>query len=100
MVMEYMKKGNLREYLRKNRKLWFYHISGENKLNFLQKIIQGLKDIHRKKLVHRDFHSGNIIVDDNGTNCNITDLGLAKPVNETDDSKVFGIMPYMAPEVL
>ncbi|CAG8530200.1 692_t:CDS:2 [Scutellospora calospora] len=58
MVMEYMNKGNLREYLKKNRELDL-----ERKLNSLKQITQGLKDIHRKKLVHRDFHSGNIIVD-------------------------------------
>jgi len=57
MVMKYMNEGNLREYLRKNRELDFYY-----KLKFLKQITQGLKDIHRKHLVHRDFHSGNIIV--------------------------------------
>ncbi|CAJ0842027.1 10718_t:CDS:2 [Entrophospora sp. SA101] len=69
-----------------------------SKLLFLKQISQGLKDIHRKNLVHRDFHSGNIIV--GGSSCHIIDLGLAKPANETDDSKVFGVIPYVAPEVL
>src|SRR6185312_17155610 len=113
MVMQYMKEGNLREFLRKNyRKLEFYdeylHLSCRSKLNFLQQISQGLKDIHRKKLVHRDFHSGNIVVDEEGhsydkkiATCRITDLGLSKPVNETEtESKIYGLMPYMAPEVL
>ncbi|CFW92820.1 putative Non-specific protein-tyrosine kinase [endosymbiont DhMRE of Dentiscutata heterogama] len=94
MVMEYMKEGNLREYLKKNRKLGL-----ASKLNFLIQIIQGLKDIHRKHLVHRDFHSGNIIVEDEYS-CRITDLGLSKPVNETDNNQIYGIMPYVAPEVL
>jgi len=104
MVMKYMEEGNLRDYLRKNyQELKFYDEYNNDKLKFLRQIIQGLKDIHRKQLVHRDFHSGNIIVDkdvSNRDNCHITDLGLAKPVNETDDSKVFGVMPYVAPEVL
>jgi len=112
MVMEYMREGNLREYLRKNyRELKFYSDSGRygnGKLDFLQQISQGLKDIHRKKLVHRDFHSGNIVVDEEGhsydkkiATCRITDLGLSKPVNETEtESKIYGLMPYMAPEVL
>jgi len=81
MVMKYMQEGNLREYLKKNyRELSFYDEDGGGKINFLHQITQGLKDIHRKKLVHCDFHSGNIIVD--GYNCHITDLGLSKPVNE------------------
>ncbi|CAG8663298.1 9871_t:CDS:1, partial [Paraglomus brasilianum] len=113
MVMKYMKEGNLREYLRRNyRKLKFYDEDEygnikSSKLKFLQQIIQGLKDIHRKNLVHRDFHGGNIIVGisknvfgDKKNTCHITDLGLTKPINETDNGKVFGVVPYMAPEVL
>jgi len=107
MVMEYMEKGNLREYLRKNyRKLEFYDVDSSYgniksvKLNFLKQITQGLKDIHRKKLVHCDFHSGNIVVDEYSS-CHITDLGLSKPVNEVkQEGKIYGLMPYVAPEVL
>src|ERR1043166_5027920 len=85
MVMEFMKEGNLKEYLKKNYKeLDFYAgrtYSGEkSKFHLLQQIITGLKDIHRKGLVHRDFHSGNIIID--RKECKITDLGLCQPVNE------------------
>ena len=104
MVMEYMKEGNLREYLRKNyQKLKFYDKKfGNGKLRFLQQITQGLKDIHRKKLVHRDFHSGNIVVHgDDIIGCRITDLGLSQPVNEAaTEHTIYGLMPYMAPEVL
>ncbi|KLL05309.1 MAG: hypothetical protein MRERV_2c031 [Mycoplasmataceae bacterium RV_VA103A] len=105
MVMEFMKEGNLREYLKKNHKELEFCDVGEygyiktNKLLFLKQISQGLKDIHRKNLVHRDFHSGNIIVDD--YNCRITDLGLSKPVDEAKtDHNIYGLMPYVAPEVL
>src|SRR5436305_14261828 len=82
MVMKFMAGGNLKEYLKKNYKeLKFYDKNGKNsKLHYLQQIITGLKDIHRKKLVHRDFHSGNIIVE--GRKCHITDLGLCQPVDE------------------
>src|SRR5689334_7548588 len=66
-------------------------------------MIQGLKDIHRKKLVHHDFHSGNIIVDkfEYLNECKITDLGLSKPVDEVEKGgTIYGRMPYVAPEVL
>ena len=105
-----MQAGNLREYLRKNyRELRFYDDSSifkkSSKLRFLQQITRGLKDIHRKKLMHRDFHSGNIVVDkgifDNEYNCHITDLGLSKPIDEKEsENTIYGLMPYMAPEVL
>src|SRR5438105_1526773 len=78
MVMEFMERGNLKEYLKRNYKeLEVFDDSGyqkKSKLDFLKQIATGLKDIHRKGLVHKDFHSGNIIV--NGRVCKITDLGL------------------------
>ncbi|CAG8499591.1 5976_t:CDS:2 [Ambispora gerdemannii] len=30
----------------------------------------------------------------------ITDLGLCRPINENDKEKIFGVLPYVAPEVL
>ncbi|CAG8812325.1 19499_t:CDS:2, partial [Racocetra persica] len=55
MVMEFMKEGDLREYLRKNyRELKFYsdEYGKTDKLKFLRQITQGLKDIH-----HGLYHS-------------------------------------------
>src|SRR5437870_4867625 len=93
MVMQYMPEGNLRD---KNRELDL-----QGKVNQLAKIAQGLKDIHAKNLVHRDFHSGNILKGLKKTDCLITDLGLCKPVNEADqEKKIFGVLPYVAPEIL
>src|SRR4051794_3685733 len=97
MVMEYMPEGDLRKYLGNNIRT----LNLEDKFSHLVKIAQGLKDIHSKNLVHRDFHSGNILKGIEKTSCLITDLGLCKPVNEaSQEKKVFGVMPYVAPEVL
>jgi serine/threonine protein kinase len=97
MVMQYMPEGNLRKYLsNKNRELTL-----KDKLAQLLHLAQGLKDIHQKNLVHRDFHSGNILKGIEKTSCLITDLGLCKPTDEAKkEEKVFGVMPYVAPEVL
>src|SRR4051794_17594345 len=103
MVMQYLPEGNLRDYLsNKNKELTL-----KDKLSHLAKIAQGLKDIHnakdksQKNLVHRDFHSGNILKGIEKTSCLITDLGLCKPADEIKkEDKVFGVMPYVAPEVL
>jgi len=97
MVMEYIPEGNLRQYLSNKNK----NLTLKDKISHLAKIAQGLKDIHAKNLVHRDFHSGNILKGVEKTSCLITDLGLCKPANETNqEDKVFGVMPYVAPEVL
>ncbi|KLL03602.1 MAG: hypothetical protein MRECE_12c015 [Mycoplasmataceae bacterium CE_OT135] len=97
MVMQYLPEGNLRQYLgNKNRELTL-----QAKLSQLLHLAQGLKDLHQKKLIHRDFHSGNILKGIEQTSCLITDLGLCKPANETGkEDKIFGVMPYIAPEVL
>ncbi|CAG8597342.1 34517_t:CDS:10 [Racocetra persica] len=101
LVMKYMKDSSLKKYLQKNyQNLIFYNEYGVNsKLHFLKQITQGLKEIHRNKLVHRDFHSGNIIVDrgklekhNNSASfstaeCRITDLGLSRSADEVDNNQ-------------
>ncbi|CAG8574996.1 10835_t:CDS:2 [Ambispora leptoticha] len=57
MVMEYMEGGNLRQILQNKNK----ELSLEDKINKLQYIAEGLEKIHDQNLVHRDFHSGNIV---------------------------------------
>ena len=48
--------------------------------------------------MHCDLHSGNILVQGGG--CFITDLGLCGPVDDESSNKIYGITPYIAPEVL
>ncbi|RIB04823.1 kinase-like domain-containing protein, partial [Gigaspora rosea] len=56
--------------------------------------------IHKANLVHKDFHSGNI-VNENMYSSYITDFGLCRPVSQDSSSKeIFGVLPYIAPEVL
>src|SRR5207253_777290 len=90
-------------YPLKQRKVITYlknkNLSFQDKLQRLVNIAQGLKDIHQKNLVHRDFHSGNILNEPN--QCLIADLGLCKPVNEANEvNKFYGVLPYVAPEIL
>ncbi|CAI2177624.1 14726_t:CDS:2 [Funneliformis geosporum] len=55
-------------------------------------------------IIHRDFHSGNILMkqyeNDNTKYIKIGDLGLSKSATEAADNETYGIIPYMAPEVL
>src|SRR5436309_4578883 len=97
MVMEYMPEGSLRHYLsNKNQELTL-----KDKISQLHTIAQGLKDIHAKNLVHRDFHSGNILKGIEKTSCLIADLGLCKPANEASkEDHIYEVLSYVAPEVL
>jgi len=95
IVTEYMKNGNLREYMRRN-----YNKLGLNdKLNFLYYITRSLSHIHTADLVHRDLHPGNVLIDHHKF-CRIADLGLSRPASENDETKIYGVLPYVAPEVL
>ncbi|POG70814.1 kinase-like domain-containing protein [Rhizophagus irregularis DAOM 181602=DAOM 197198] len=93
MVLRYCENGNLRNYYLNN--------SCNVKLYDLLRIANGLLSIHNAEKVHKDFHSGNIL---EGGAMYISDLGMCQPANnkEKSDKKegVYGVLPYMAPEVL
>ncbi|POG79392.1 kinase-like domain-containing protein [Rhizophagus irregularis DAOM 181602=DAOM 197198] len=91
--------GSLRQHLNNN----FISHDWNQKLSNLCFIAIGLIDIHDKGLIHHDFHCGNILSNfDNYTY--ITDLGLCQPANiehsQSNNKKIYGVLPYMAPEVL
>ncbi|RGB30197.1 kinase-like domain-containing protein [Rhizophagus diaphanus] len=85
---------------------WKHHYNfkfkWQTKLQLLKKIILGLKVIHESELTHCDFHDGNILISDDYNEIYIIDLGLCKPIQNSDDKidKVYGIIPYMTPEIL
>ena len=60
-----------------------------------------LAKIHSKNYIHHDLHSGNIFSYDTSDSC-IGDLGLCQQVVDKKDNpnKIFGVVPYLAPEVL
>src|SRR6266540_109458 len=97
MIMKYYKLGSLKDYITKN----FYNIKWNEKLKILVHIAKGLSHLHKQKIIHRDFHSGNILFE-NEFDIVISDLGISKSSIEStnDDYKIYGVMPYMAPEIL
>ena len=95
IIMKYYK-FDLRNYITKN----FYNIEWYKKLKILIHIVEGLGHLHKQKIIHRDLHSKNILCD-NDDDVVISDLGISKSAMEsTDDNKRFGIVSYMAPEIL
>src|SRR5437016_1404723 len=97
MVIKYVKNGSLRQKLNKN----FNSLSWKDKFDILLDIARGLNDIHGEGLTHQDFHSGNIL--NKPGYAFITDLGLCKPADEETEKhnkNVYGVLPYVAPEVL
>src|SRR5581483_6317333 len=86
MVMQYAIDGSLRQSLNKN----FNSMSWKSKFITLSDIADGLSNIHKKRLIHRDFHSGNIL--SISIFAYITDLGLCKSADEKIDKNIYGVL--------
>ena len=100
MVLDYAEDGSLRNYLDTN----YDKLSWLEKFSNLYNIAYGLNDIHENELIHRDLHIGNILSFYGDTR--ITDMGSCKPANynkfesTNNSNNIYGILPYMAPEIL
>ncbi|RHZ87152.1 hypothetical protein Glove_40g27 [Diversispora epigaea] len=99
MVLKYAS-GNLREYLKNN----FNNINWYQKLDNLYYLSSRLMSIHKLDIVHQDFHPGNILSSNFKRNMQISDFGLSKIIganpNNPEKKNIFGVLPYIAPEVL
>ncbi|CAG8774698.1 16330_t:CDS:1, partial [Acaulospora morrowiae] len=56
-----------------------------SKANLLKSLVIGIKWIHQNKIIHRDLHSGNILIHESNDSL-IADLGFSRPSNEDPGS--------------
>ena len=93
IVMEYVC-GDLLDFIRKRGKL----SESISKLIFKQ-IIEGLRYIHKKKIVHRDIKLDNILIDLTNT-VKICDFGVSRKLSNGDIMyEHCGTPAYIAPEI-
>ncbi|GBC04974.1 hypothetical protein RclHR1_05990003 [Rhizophagus clarus] len=106
LVMQFASGGDLHNWLQKK----FTEIKwNKDKLIILWQISEGLETIHNANYIHRDFHSGNILHDLFRNNAQerfkerhqwlIGDLGLSQHVNNASNNEIYGVIPYIAPEI-
>ncbi|POG69073.1 kinase-like domain-containing protein [Rhizophagus irregularis DAOM 181602=DAOM 197198] len=104
MVLNYADGGTINNFIYINIDWYWFE-----RLWVLNNIIEGLKNIHKNNMVHRDFHTGNILSLTRGyysksgnsaSDVYISDMGLCGEVGNIDGNKIYGVMPYVAPEVL
>ncbi|RIA93844.1 kinase-like domain-containing protein [Glomus cerebriforme] len=108
MVLEYAPNGTLRNFIQENPGLldWKY------KSIILEGIALGLRTIHSANLIHGNLHTGNILQEHSRSY--ICDFKFSMKYNSKKNSSfassliptntslrnVYGVMPFMAPEVL
>src|SRR6185369_11260138 len=93
MVLNHLNEGNLRNYLQKNHS----KLTLRDRIAIFGTLCESLYDIHEKDLIHCDLHSGNMLIQEG--NCYITDWGWCGPVDDESSGKIYGIIPYIAPEI-
>ncbi|GES72933.1 kinase-like domain-containing protein [Rhizophagus clarus] len=94
IVTELAEQGNLRDYLSKN----FNNILWKEKISLLSDIISNLKYLHNSGYFHKNLHSGNILLNDGCAH--ISDFALSGSMSDDQEDKLYGVLPYIAPEVL
>lgn len=101
IVFEYCEGGDLAGYLKKKERL-----SEKQVQNIMKQIANGLKQLNKLRIVHRDLKLSNFLISDDSENptVKICDFGLARQKTSKDSSVMFntlwGTPIYMAPEVL
>ncbi|RGB35138.1 kinase-like domain-containing protein [Rhizophagus diaphanus] len=96
LITEYADGGNLRQYLEHN----FLELTWDDKIKLAYQITEGIKFLQGEKILHRDLHSGNIVIHQG--EAKIIDLGIAKSMETQTNihSGVFGVIAYIDPKRL
>ncbi|CAB5382513.1 unnamed protein product [Rhizophagus irregularis] len=102
MIFYYAEGGNLNDWLYVNDN--YKEFSWSLKLKALLDVIQALKEIHQKQMVHRGLYAGSLLISTNNVrdfNVYISSMALCREVVNTDVTTLYGVVPsYTAPEVL
>jgi serine/threonine protein kinase len=86
---------DLRKYLQQNHK----QLTWKRRFQIADDIISALLRIHSENAIHRDLHSGNILLCLICEDFNISDLGFCGPADKPLKS-IYGNLSYIAPEVI
>lgn len=81
-------------------------LSWTEKKELFKTIVQAIKLLHESNLIHKNLHLGNILLNRTSgphsiQNVCVSDIEMCQSINEQKhQSKLFGVMPFTAPEVL
>ncbi|KAH9494948.1 MAP kinase kinase kinase Byr2 [Bulinus truncatus] len=95
IFLGYMRYGSLSQYC---------HYQGpmpeERCINFMKQILDGLKYLHERRIIHRDIKGSNVLLE-NEFYLRLSDFGISKCLNEASNTKTtdVGTWRWMAPEI-
>ena len=92
LVLDYCRSGDMEGHVKKHKGL-----GEEEAVYFIMQIMNGFRELHKHKIMHRDFKLANIFLNDD--TIVIGDFGFAKSGNEMAATKL-GSPITMAPEIL
>ncbi len=96
LVLEYMKSGDLHDYVKNNPGL-----SSSQKSSLLQIIANSIDALHHQGFIHGDLKPGNILFDEN-RKLKISDIGILKAIEKSSGDNLENIKPtpeYTSPEL-
>ncbi|XP_044174421.1 uncharacterized protein LOC122958076 [Acropora millepora] len=97
IVMELVKGGNLKQFLRKDLKV---AEKKEFTERFVEDIGSAIEYLHSLEIIHRDVKPDNILLSEDHEVLKLGDFGLARATEGTEQTKtMMGSFRYMAPEV-
>lgn len=96
IVLELCTNTSLNDYLRRKKRM-----TEPEAMYYLKELIQGLKYLHKHRVIHRDLKLGNLFLDES-MHLKIGDFGLAAMLSEEGEKKttICGTPNYIAPEIL
>ncbi|CAD8084507.1 unnamed protein product [Paramecium sonneborni] len=101
IVLEYAGGGDLQqklEYIRKKGQ--GFYLDEELIWNYIYEMLQGLNELHRKGIYHRDIKCANIFLSQDHKHIKLGDLNVAKVVKANQFANTYAGTPYYAsPEV-
>ena len=101
ILMEYAGNSNLKQFILKYKNQECF-IEEEIIKKIILQICFALKEIHKKKLIHRDLTPENIFINENNNNIKIGDFGISKRLDSNNNyaKTMAGKFQYLAPEII